>query len=749
MHMRKILLLIIGLSLVVSYISPTVSAQYACNTSCALNTSGCATGLTCRLSDTRCGKLYNQCGGAGNATCYGSSNQANAGWDFNNPCDQGNLCNNQGTTRTFGWSAPGACTATCGPGTQPRTCNCGSQNNCPVSCTSPAGICGSVNNDITCCVNQAPQTKPVITSVGNGTCGIASSLPINWTFNGTTGCGNDWGYRCGGNTNTFTVKVDGVVHTAGISSALRTITIATTATPTHQIEVCANNGFAENCSNSFLVTMDANPPPVPVPTLTLTTDGSCVGKSFVNVSWNAVADSGCGGLHANPYWAQASTIASFSTVLFGWNNTWVSTRTQTSTSSYVPGTVIYSRIRSRDVFNQQSAWSIIGGVTIPTPSPYPTIHIAGTFQEDFGGTCAPNMILDPNSLSLNVSASPNLGVTANCTKTATSYACNVAIDNTSGLCVSPNTTLTLTGSYAGYSNIGWRESNSCSGAPVSLTAGIGNVDTNVPIFLSYGGGGVQPTPPDEEEGGETGYGGGWFKVSNSGFINRYNGRQNYLPSTISSFDADDSIATRNPFINSVGVISQSTLIDLGPNGYDQTGKPVYSQQNWYTSGYLHNDDVSVSKYIDYVEARRQVKKITSLTDLTTDGIFISSTPLVIGASDLALFSGKNVVLIAKNTSITITDNINLPGSSLAFVGSSILIDPSVTEINAVIIADSVQTGISSVPLKIKGNLSVKNAVGVYRVNSDARKPSLFVVYDPTIFVRLIEYLSTNTYDWKQ
>lgn len=727
----------------------SVHAQYACNTSCALDPSGCALGLTCRTSDTRCGKLYNQCGGASNATCYG--NQANGGWDFTDPCNQGNLCNNAGTTRTFGWGAAGACTASCGPGTRPRTCNCGSENNCTVSCTSPAGACGAVDNSITCCIDQAPQSKPTITSVGSGTCGIASSLPVTWTFNGTSGCGNDWGYTCGGNTNSFTIKVDGVVNTAGISSALRTFTITTTQTPSHQIQVCANNGFAENCSDPFVVTMDANPPPVPIPTLTLTTDGSCVGKSFVDVSWAPVVDSGCGGLPANPYWVQASTDP-FNTVLNGWYNSWQSSTNQTSTSSYDPGTVISARVRSKDVFgdldstNHQSAWSSTASIEVPVPSPYPTIHIAGTFQEDFGGgTCIPNMILDPNSLNLQVSASPNIGVTANCTKNATSYACNVIIDNQSGLCVSPNTTLTVSGVYTGYSNIGWREGNSCSGAPVSLTAGIGNVDTNVPIFFTYGGGGVQPTPP----GGGAGGGGGWFKLSNSGFINRYNGRQNFIPSSMSAYDSDDSVATRYPFINTAGSLVQSTPVDLGPNGLDASGNPMYSAQNWYTNGYSFNDDVSVSKYIDYVEARRQITKITSLSEITNDGIYISTTPLVISTADLPVFTGKRVVLVAKNSSITITNNIDLGGGALALVGSSIDIDPSVSEINAVILADSLQTGVGTTPLKVKGNVSVKNAVGIYRVNTDARKPSLFVVYDPSIFVNLIEYLSTNTYDWKQ
>jgi hypothetical protein len=384
-------------------------------------------------------------------------------------------------------------------------------------------------------------------------------------------------------------------------------------------------------------------------------------------------------------------------------------------------------------------------MTIPTPSPYPTIHIAGPFHEDLGGgNCVSGVSLNPNSLSLQMVANPSTGVTTNCTKTATSYACDIVIDNQTGQCISPNTLLTLSGTYAGYSNIGWRAGNVCAGAPVGLTVGIGNVDNNIPVFLTYDGAGIQPTPPGG--GGGTG---GWFKVSNSGFINRYDGRQNFLPSSMSAYDADDDISTKQCFINSASSIVQNTPIDLGPNGTSQAGVPQYSAQNWYTSGYMFNDDVTVAKYIDYVEARRQITSISALSEINADGIYISTAPIVINTADLPIFDGKKVVLIAKNSSITVNDNIIPTGGSLALVGSSISIDPAVSEIDAIVIGDTVLTGSSTTPLKIKGNLSAKNPVGIYRANTNARKPSLFVVFNPTLFVSLIPYLSTNTYDWKQ
>ncbi len=73
--------------------------------------------------------------------------------------------------------------------------------------------------------------------------------------------------------------------------------------------------------------------------------------------WGRVADVGCTGLSSSPYWSQMSTSSSFSTTLSGASNTWSSSVTNVSASTFAEGTTVYARVRSRDGLNNQSGWS--------------------------------------------------------------------------------------------------------------------------------------------------------------------------------------------------------------------------------------------------------------------------------------------------------------------------------------------------------------------------------------------------------
>ena len=713
--------------------SPSPALAAACNQACGGSIT-CNAGLTCQSGI--CYTTINKCNGT--ATCTAG------GYDGTNACSA-DQCTPAGTTRTAAWSAPGTCSATCGSGTTTLTCTCGSQNNCSASCTNPAATCGGTTTQA-CCVSQAPQSKPVITSVGNSGCGAAASLPINWTFGSTTGCGSAWGYFCSGNVNTFTIKVDGVVNTTGIASTATSTTITTSAAASHQIEVCAENGFGENCSTVYTVTMDNSAPPVPVPTVQAIADGSCTGKYFVDVSWAPVSDVGCGGMNATPYWSQMSPDPAFGSVIFGWNNTWDAATHQTSSTSYAPGTVLYAHVRSRDTFDQQSAWSPNTSLTIPTPSPYPPIHVSGGFTEDINSTCFANMNINTSSLTLQPTIVP-AAVTPVCTHTSTGYDCNLTIDNTQGQCLSNSISAAMSGTYTGYT-LGWRVGDVCAGATDTRTLTAGNSYT-IPIFFAYN---AAPTPvgPTITPGGPTptpALAPGWFKIKDSAFINRQNGRQNIIPYTLSAYDADDNTSTHHMLIGTAGGLVQgSPSLVVGANAMDAQGAPVYSTPNWYTTGYTQTDDVDASKYINYVESRRTYTSITSLADITTSGVYLSTAPLTI--SDASIFNGKNVVLIAKGTSITYTALTPTTGS-LALVAQSIAIDPTVTTINGILVADTMTLGSGTQGLKVVGNVIVKNPMTIDRSRPDASKPSFFVVMSTSTYVNLLPYFSVSTYDWTQ
>jgi len=107
-------------------------------------------------------------------------------------------------------------------------------------------------------------------------------------------------------------------------------------------------------------------------TLVCNTNGS------VSASWSSATDTGCGGLHSYPYWTRLSTDLNFSTVYSdsSWQDTWKSGTTKsTNAAAFGPGVRVYGKTRSRDVFDQQSAWttaSLDDSCVVPTAIPSPT-----------------------------------------------------------------------------------------------------------------------------------------------------------------------------------------------------------------------------------------------------------------------------------------------------------------------------------------------------------------------------------------
>jgi hypothetical protein len=730
MELQKIKVHIVGLFLLfccIFFVQKTVNGYYACGGYCGYNPGGCAPGAVCAGASV-CGTYYNTCSGA---TC-----NANTGWD-QTTCNTPNQCNNAGTTRTASF---GACTVTCGVGT--KTCNCLAQNNCPITCTGGVA-CGVTTT--ACCIPQAPQVAPAVSSVGTGTCSKSNPMTVNWTFTDTgSNCNLSWGFACSaGNTqanvNTFTIKVDGVVNTTGLASTARTAIISTAVAASHQIQVCAENGFAENCSASFTVTIDNTAPPKPSDSMQYVQDPTCLGKFTAKYSWTAVTDTGCAGLNADPYWAQGSSSSAvnpdggFQSILYNWDlnggNTWGAVLTRSSAQSYPPGTQLYFHVQSRDALDNQSGWTpTTVGAVVPTPSPFPAIHVEGPLIEDISNTCYSGMTIDPNSLTLQPVINPAPGVTANCTKTAVKYSCDFTINNQTGLCYGNSIQVQLGGTYPGYGTIGWRAGGACSGAISSLTLTPGDPpQMAVPLFLSYGGG---SDPTD----------GNWFKISNSSFNSRKTGRVDVVPNTYITYDSDD-VMSSNIMINSSGVLVQNSPVTI------RAGSTTYSTNNWYTSGYQYDNDVSYQKYVDYLKARKDYTTITSLSEITGDGIYSITAPVTLTSTQ---FDGKKVVLVVEGIGATTFGSNFIPtGGSVAVLGKDIVIGDSVTEVDAIVVGEVVSTGVSTSGLKIKGNLIDESAIEIERTQSDARKPSLFVVFDAKTYLDVLPYLSTSTYDWRQ
>lgn len=718
-----------------SLISPNSVSAVACSGACGGSIT-CDGGLNCNG-----GVCYNPVN-----VCTGSTCVTEGGYN-GGACNNTNQCTPGGTVRTSTWIF-GACSASCGTNTRLGTCTAGAQNNCTApACTSPAGAVGSTYNETTCaCVGQAPQA-PVLSPVGPTSCTTTGQVSVNWTF-GTGGCGGAWGYACSTPSNTFSIKdgaatiVSGIP--AGTSPYTRNITLPAGL---HQISVCAGNGVTTTCSGQSPVdvSIDTTAPPIPGGrTVTLIPDGTCPDKYIAKYSWNAVSDVGCGGLNALPYWDQISTSNTFATVVSSvLNNTWSNPNpiSDQTTTPYPPNTTLYFHVKSRDSFDQQSSWSATDTVVVPSPSPYPTINVSGSFAEDVGvpsgTTCVSNISLNPLGLTLQPTISPSNGVTSDCSLiTATTYSCNITIDNQQGLCVSPNITISMGGTYSGYSTLGWRAGGICSGAPVSYNMGIGTAQV-APLFFQYAGG-----SGGGGGGGGAGGSGGWFKLKDASFNSRLSGRQNFIPSTILTFDStgDDSTANKNMMIGTAGLLVQENPVEIGTSG------TTYSQNNWYTNSYTHSNDVTYLKYIDYIKSRKDYQAITSIDEVVADGIYSIDTSVSLSP---AQFDGKKVVLVVTGGSSATFSTDFISTGSVAVLAKDITIDPTVGQINAILIGENVTAGSSSAGLKIKGNLIDQSTFLIDREQSDARKPSLFVIFDVQLYLDLLPYLSTSTYDWRQ
>jgi hypothetical protein len=270
------------------------------------------------------------------------------------------------------------------------------------------------------------------------------------------------------------------------------------------VEATYSGGCANSAVASASFSYDKAAPSKPIPVITPIADNTCWGRYKLKYSWSASTDLGCGS-SAIVYKSQASSVNNtFPAPNEFPLDTWESILTQTSNpypDSYVPGTRVYTHVASSDSLGNTLGYSGPESTTIPVPSLYPTIHIEGSFSEKINNTCTDKITLDSaSSLTMNPVLNPNTGATVSCSNDDRSYSCNITINNTTGLCVAPNTTLTLNASYPGYSSIDWHNGETCVGLPkTSWNLNVGDNKEKIPLFFQYGGGDAA--------------GGGWFKIS--------------------------------------------------------------------------------------------------------------------------------------------------------------------------------------------------------------------------------------------
>lgn len=604
---------------------------------------------------------------------------------------------------------------------------------------SGGGSCTQVTDNVDCNVNCANGY-----TCNSGTClincSVTSQTPATGCFLVPTlaaGVGN------GANQVSYTIgSCSSSDLSAGSSYSCSTLT-----TGNYNWTASAKSSTGACYTQSATVgpiTIDKTAPNVPPSsTLAITKDTSDVncpdGKYTATYSWSASTDISCSGLNSAPYWSQLSTNSSFSSVIPGSTNTWGSTRSNQATG-VAPGNTIYAHVRSRDAFDNQSTWSTpYDSYTIPAPSPYPTIHVSGNFQEDTGTSCGA-FTADPSLLTVGL-ASPATGVTSVCTKNTTDYSCDITIDNVNNPCILPDQNLTLSVDYhpttTGYGVVGWRSPNNCNGsANNSITVDAKNPgNQSKDLFFKLGDSSVYSS---------------WFKLSTSSLNVRSN-IDNIIPQNVQAFDSDDTTA-KLLLVNNSGVLINSGRINIGVNN-------DYAYPDWTLPTYAtsFNASLNQSTYNEYLKTRKDTYvPITDITQINAPNktyvLTCSPAPCNITINNNGTFNQAPLVLFV-NGNVTIDINTFNPGSnkSVAIIATDTITFSGTTgEANGIFIANNIDTGATTnKELKIKGNLIATTSFTNNRKRSDNRKPALFVAFDMQKYMDLLPYLSIAKYEWTQ
>lgn len=179
-----------------------------------------------------------------------------------------------------------------------------------------------------------------------------------------------------------------------------------------------------------------------------------------------------------------------------------------------------------------------------------------------------------------------------------------------------------------------------------------------------------------------------------------------------------------------------------------------------------------SSFIEYVKARKDYKTVTALTadQLETNRIhlFDPETTASVATNtipDMIPNGSGMVIIIDGDMTIDMTSianqAFNPSKKAITFIVTGRLqISSATRELNGIFIANQVDyaydyVGVSTVPLKINGNISIMNTptqlCNEHRGRTDsALKPTCLFQFDyPNQFPPIIDLISTRTYDWTE
>ena len=253
----------------------------------------------------------------------------------------------------------------------------------------------------------------------------------------------------------------------------------------------------------------------------------------------------------------------------------------------------------------------------------------------------------------------------------------------------------------------------------------------------------------------------WYKLKDAS-LNKKEKLKNYLNNNPSPYDIDDT-SEKLLIIGSGGVVlvEESTDNSLGYTPIEN----YISSNRWLKQGYSFSTTPSffVEQFLSYAKSRKLVKYITSVSDAEIESNKIN----IYKGSDVTLsndITKQNFVVILRNTNDTGFVNLRIDKTqfnqsklSQAFLAQTITFSDNTTEANGIFIAFSfnikdppLSTYITT-PLKITGNLISLDEIAdtTVRRRTDITKPSIFIVFNPKMYLDLLPYLSIAKYDYQQ
>ncbi len=243
----------------------------------------------------------------------------------------------------------------------------------------------------------------------------------------------------------------------------------------------------------------------------------------------------------------------------------------------------------------------------------------------------------------------------------------------------------------------------------------------------------------------------YFKVKGASFY-KLGPLSSTVPATATAYDASDTAPYTVFNQGTSGIVAAQEHISVAPGTVSSSG--------WSRANQTIPSTFNAAAFKSYVMTKKSATTITDLSQITAAGTYYYNGDLTISA-DIA----QNNVVLVVNGNVTINGSgapVKFNGANRPFAlvvsgspAKTLTFSDALTEADGLYIADDVQFSTnesfpSSTPLKIVGNISSASQVSVIRARSASpTAPSLFIVFDPTQYVGLLDKLSVVKSSWTQ